>query len=201
MVLPRRIPFLLALTLASAAAGPASAMEGRVVSKVGTQPIADAEVAILGRTGSVRTDADGRFRWTPDPRPPFEVLVVLTDGDDSTSAIGQGELLELVRSSGVTIYPISFSAGFPAGSSRGLKAKAFLMGLADLSGGHVYTPHASRDLAEVYQKILDELSSQYVLGFTPTDTPRDGKHRKLKVEVKGKDLDLRHRAGYRAPRG
>jgi Ca-activated chloride channel family protein len=130
-----------------------------------------------------------------------KVLVVLTDGDDSTSAIGQGELMEVVRSSGVTIYPISFAAGFPAGSGRGLKAKAFLLGLADLSGGQVFTPQASRDLAEVYQRILDELSSQYVLGFIPTDMRRDGRHRKLKVEVKGRDVKLRHRAGYRAPRG
>lgn len=133
--------------------------------------------------------------------PGRKVLVVLSDGEDSTSAIGHGELLDLVRSSAVTIYPISFAAGFPAGSSRGLKSKAFLMGLAELTGGQVFNPQASRDLAEVYQRILDELSSQYVLGFSPTDTRRDGKHRKLKVEVKGRDLRLRHRSGYRAPRG
>lgn len=129
-----------------------------------------------------------------------KVLVVLTDGEDSTSSVGLGELVELVRSSAVTIYPIAFTAGFPAGSSRGLKAKAFLLGLADMTGGQVFTPQASRDLADVYQRILDELSAQYLLGFTSTDTRRDGKHRKLKVEVKGKDFKVRHRSGYRAPR-
>lgn len=63
--------------LAGTAAG---AADGRVMTGDGARPIADAEVAILGRTGTVRTDADGRFRWTPDPRPPFEVLVVLPGG-------------------------------------------------------------------------------------------------------------------------
>ena len=70
------------LMLATAVLAPVSgwAAEGRVVSKTTGQPIADAEVAILGRAGSVRTDAEGRFRWTPDPRPPFEVLIVLPGG-------------------------------------------------------------------------------------------------------------------------
>jgi outer membrane receptor protein involved in Fe transport len=56
------------------------AAEGRIVTGSDGRPVADAEVAILGRTGTVRTDADGRFRWTPDPRPPFEVLIVLPGG-------------------------------------------------------------------------------------------------------------------------
>jgi len=58
----------------------ALAFEGRVVKQDTGRPVADAEVAILGRAGSVRTDAEGRFRWTPDPKPPFEVLVVLPGG-------------------------------------------------------------------------------------------------------------------------
>src|SRR5688572_32411126 len=71
--------FVVAASLLLASA-PAMAFDGRVVKKDGGQPVADAEVAVLGRAGSVRTDADGRFRWTPDPQPPFEVLVVLPGG-------------------------------------------------------------------------------------------------------------------------
>ena len=71
---------LLLAAVALAVAAPAFAFEGRVVKKEGAEPVADAEVAILGRAGGVRTDADGRFRWSPDPRPPFEVLVVLPGG-------------------------------------------------------------------------------------------------------------------------
>ena len=63
------------------APSPAFATEGRVISKATGKPVADAEVAILGRPGSARTDAEGRFRWTPDPRPPFEVLIVLPGGE------------------------------------------------------------------------------------------------------------------------
>jgi outer membrane receptor protein involved in Fe transport len=60
-----------------AVAGPAAALEGRVVDKATGDPVAGAEVSILGRPGSAMTDAEGRFVWQPDPAPPFEVLVVL----------------------------------------------------------------------------------------------------------------------------
>jgi outer membrane receptor protein involved in Fe transport len=70
----------LILVLTLLAPLPALAAEGRVLSKASGKPMADVEVAILGRPGSVRTDAEGRFRWIPDPRPPFEVLIVLPGG-------------------------------------------------------------------------------------------------------------------------
>jgi Ca-activated chloride channel family protein len=128
-----------------------------------------------------------------------KVLVLLSDGEDSTSSLGMGELLNLVRSSSVTIYPVAFTAGIHAGSSRGAKARAFLLGLAELSGGQMFSPQASRDLAEVYNRILSELSSQYVLGYTSSDSRRDGKYRKVRIELKRKDLKVRHRPGYRVP--
>jgi hemoglobin/transferrin/lactoferrin receptor protein len=76
-LISRRWMLVLALTVATA---PAWALDGRVVLKDSGAPLADAEVSILGRPGSVRTDADGRFVWTPSPKPPFDVLVVLPGG-------------------------------------------------------------------------------------------------------------------------
>jgi outer membrane receptor protein involved in Fe transport len=58
----------------------ALAFEGRLVSKGTGQPIAGAEVMIVGLTGSAKTDADGRFTWNPNPTAPFEVLVILPGG-------------------------------------------------------------------------------------------------------------------------
>jgi Ca-activated chloride channel homolog len=128
-----------------------------------------------------------------------KVLLVFTDGEDSTSAIGLMDAINLVRSSGVTIYPISFAGGsFGIGNNRFLSAKAFLSQLADASGGTVYAPTASKELSSVYSKILDELQSQYVLGFVSDKPERDRRFRKLKVEVKDKTLKVRHRAGYYA---
>ena len=68
------------LPLVGLAGAPAGAFDAQVVDRTSGRPIADAEVAVLGRTGSVRTDVQGRFSWAPDPHPPFEVLVVLPGG-------------------------------------------------------------------------------------------------------------------------
>ncbi len=55
------------------------AFEGRIVTAEG-KPVAGAEATILGYTGVARTDADGQFTWTPNPPPPFEVLVIAPGG-------------------------------------------------------------------------------------------------------------------------
>ena len=70
-------------------ATPALALTGRVVGPDGT-PVAGAEVSILGRPGTVVTDADGRFTWTPDPPLPFEVLVVAPGGMFMKPRAGRG---------------------------------------------------------------------------------------------------------------
>ena len=71
-----------ALVAVSLAAVPesAEALQGRVVDARTKQPIAGAEVTIAGLMGSVKTDADGRFTWRPDPTPPFLIIVILPDG-------------------------------------------------------------------------------------------------------------------------
>src|SRR5688572_20516227 len=60
-------------------ASPALAFDGRVVDPTGA-PLADVVVTIVGYPGSAITNADGRFHWTPDPSPPFELLMTLADG-------------------------------------------------------------------------------------------------------------------------
>jgi Ca-activated chloride channel family protein len=125
-----------------------------------------------------------------------KVLVVFTDGDDTTSALSVGELIRLVRSSAVTIYPIAFTGGLPTGSPSALRSRGFLNEIADLTGGQVFRPAASRDLPGIYARILEELSGQYVLGFVSDNARRDGKYRKLKVQVGRDGLRVRHREGY-----
>ncbi len=58
----------------------ALALDGRLVYPDGT-PVADATISILGESGTARTDRQGRFRWQPDPRPPFEIIVSLSSGE------------------------------------------------------------------------------------------------------------------------
>ena len=104
-----------------------------------------------------------------------------------------------MRSTNVTIYPVAFAHKQSIRASDEVRARAFLGGLARSSGGKVFRPSAAPELAEIYSEILDELGSQYVLGYVSDNPKRDGEYRKLKVEVSREDLKVRHRPGYDAP--
>jgi Ca-activated chloride channel family protein len=124
-----------------------------------------------------------------------KVAVLFSDGQDTCSTVSQSELLYLVRSSAVTIYPIAVRSFRPGGPDD-LKSMAFLNQLADLSGGQLFSLRSSRDLTEIYRKILAEIESQYVLGFIPDNLGREEDFRELKVELSRSGLKPRHRKGY-----
>jgi Ca-activated chloride channel family protein len=132
--------------------------------------------------------------------PGRKVLVLFTDGDDTTSRIPQSVVMQLVRSTEVVIYPVAFHGDQRTNSTASLRARALLHSLADATGGRVFEPIASKELAAIYQAILDELGSQYVLGYASDNPKRDGKFRTIRVEVKQPGLKLRHRPGYLAPK-
>lgn len=123
-----------------------------------------------------------------------KVLVLFTDGADSISKTTPGDLRDLVRSSAVTIYPISFAENLP--TSERNSARSFLGTLAEMSGGKVLSPRSSKDLGSIFDGILDELHAQYVIGIEPDRAARNGDFRRLKVEVKRNGLEARHRPGY-----
>jgi Ca-activated chloride channel family protein len=131
-----------------------------------------------------------------DSGPGRKVLVLFTDGEDSSSMTTASELTKLVRGSAVTVYAIAFSQGLT--SSRRLPAKAFLQGLAEMTGGEVFNPGTAKDLPAIYDKILRQLSAQYVIGYVSDNLKRDGKYRRIKVEVSEPSLHVRHREGYLA---
>lgn len=131
--------------------------------------------------------------------PGRKVLVIFTDGDDTTSSTSPAEVIQLVRSTSVTIYPIAFSSDRRSGRRIEVRARSFLGELAKSSGGKVFRPLAYRELADIYNRILDELNGQYVLGYVSDNPERDGKYRRLEVQLRRDDLRLRHRPGYNAP--
>ena len=77
-----------------------------------------------------------------------------------------------------------------------LAARSFLIRLADASGGLVLTP-AGHALAGALDRILEELASQYVLGFAPASAA-PGRSHKLEVRVNDRRLKVRHRTRYRS---
>ena len=123
-----------------------------------------------------------------------KVLVLFTDGDDTRSALGVGELMKLVKSGRVTIYSIAF--GMYGRGTGTLRPRAFLEELAEMTGGQVFTPRGSRDLAGIYDRILEDLAAQFVIGYVSDNPKRDGRFRKIKVTTRVPGLIVRHRTGY-----
>ena len=78
------------------------------------------------------------------------------------------------------------------------KADSYLKELADRSGGQVYRADNIGLLPRAFLSIADELRTQYLLGYYPSNPERDGSYRKIQVKTTRKDIAIRARPGYRA---
>lgn len=120
--------FVLAAALGLAAASRALALEGIVVLDESGEPVANAEVVVIGRAQTAHSGPDGRFVLVPDPRPPFELLVILPGGHYAkpmvVEELAHGEPL-VIRVQPLTTEMLTIDAGAapdidtsPAGASR-----------------------------------------------------------------------------------
>lgn len=128
-----------------------------------------------------------------------QAIVVLSDGEDTSSLVGFEEVLELAKRSDTTIYTIGLKSK-DLRSQRGFREADFVLRqLAQETGGRAFFPQQVDDLPEIYERISDELSSQYTLGYTSKNPLRDGKWRRLVVRVDRSNVAARTKQGYYAP--
>lgn len=128
-----------------------------------------------------------------------KILVIYTDGADTRSVLGFGDLLDLVRASDVTIYAIGRLA---RAGSEAMTLQMRLTQIAVASGGLAFFPGSVKELDEIYQKIGDEITAQYTLGYASTNSAEDGTWRKVEVRLRrpdARDYRVRTREGYFAP--
>lgn len=115
------------------------------------------------------------------------VVLVLSDGDDNSSDATAVEMAAQAAREGVMVYAVGIRGGEGRLSSA-------LRDLARDTGGGYFELKAKDDLASTFQRVADELHSQYLLGFTlPT---LDGKSHRLEVKVKRSGLTARARKTY-----
>jgi VWFA-related protein len=128
-----------------------------------------------------------------------KTLVVFSDGVDSRSVLGPGECVDMVKASDVTIHSIHFSQDRTRNTSRAHAQGRFLRQLSDLTGGSYEMARSLESIDEFYDRIIEELFSQYVLGYVSTNSKQEGRYREIKVEVDRKGIKLRARKGYTGP--
>jgi Ca-activated chloride channel homolog len=121
-------------------------------------------------------------------------IVLLTDGEDTASVIGDEQVLERARRAEVNIYTIGLRAdALPSDSTLPV---FFLTTIAKDTGGRSYFPTSLPDLDGVYARIAEELRTLYVVGYVSTNQRSDGKWRRIAVQADRDNLLVHHRTGY-----
>src|SRR5262249_21195408 len=128
-----------------------------------------------------------------------QAIIVLTDGEDTSSLITFDDVMDLARRSETAIYPIGLMADESTQSKGFREATYALRQLATDTGGRAFFPNEAKVLANVYGQIYDELSSQYTIGYTSKNARRDGAWRRLVVRVNRPNVMARTKQGYYAP--
>lgn len=127
-----------------------------------------------------------------------EVIVVLSDGEDTSSLVTFDELLNLARRSQTAIYAIGLGLQASPPRFTASTGEFALRRLVQETGGRLFTPKRPEDLSNVYAQIADELTSQYLLGYLSRNERRDGGWRSIAVRLRRSQLQARTRAGYYA---
>ena len=118
-------------------------------------------------------------------------LVILSDGEDTSSTIAFRESLEYAKRSGVAIYAIGLRIGR---GEVGVRRK--LDSLAQETGGRTIYIRNAADLDEAYAEIERELRSQYLVAYSSNQTSEPGQYHEVTVKVKGGKLKARTMKGY-----
>jgi VWFA-related protein len=121
-----------------------------------------------------------------------KALIVFSDGEDYGSGASLEEAEARLQASDVTLYMIGQGKGVDLES-----LKQVMHRLADPTGGRPLFVERTDELRGVFTELLDELSNQYLLSYTPTNQQLDGTMRRIRVEVAG-PYRVRAREAYRA---
>ena len=158
------------------------------LSSSGATGLFEAVLVALRRLGRAEHIPHAEYR---------DVMIVISDGDDTSSRPSFDDVLEDVRRSSVILYSISLQDD----ASDRLAAPHWSMGqLAHDTGGRAVAVRDPENLADVYREIGLELLHLYRLAYVPSSPNPGGKWRTVSVRVPDRDVVVRTRSGYYAPR-
>jgi Ca-activated chloride channel homolog len=127
-------------------------------------------------------------------------IVVLSDGEDTSSLVTEDQVLECARKAGVTVYTVSLRALHTIPQLEQHRAAFFMKTIARVTGGRACFPEGLGKLDGVYETIAEELRTQYGLGYVSNNPARNGRWRRIAIQSRRDNLQLRYRTGYYAPR-
>jgi Ca-activated chloride channel family protein len=129
-----------------------------------------------------------------------EAIVVLSDGDDTSSLVAYDEVLDVAKRSNTAIYAIGLKQ-HDSGGRDFKEAEFVLRQLSQETGGRAFFPANVTELPKIYDQIAQELGSQYAIGYVSKNQARNGAWRRLSVRIARPNMVGRTRLGYYAPGG
>jgi Ca-activated chloride channel homolog len=123
-------------------------------------------------------------------------IILLTDGDDTSSHMKMHEAVERAQKVDSLIYAIGIGDRYSFNVDEGSLRK-----IAEQTGGRAYFPKHERDLREAFAQIQRDLREQYLVAYSPSNKARDGSYRRIEIQLvnpdlKTQDLKLNYRSGY-----
>jgi VWFA-related protein len=163
----------------------------------GTPPISDQGQRIAGTTAiwdAIWVTSDEVLSETSDKT--RRAIILLTDGQDSSSQKKLDEAIDRAVRADAVIYSIGIGDEYYGGVNKGTLKK-----VSERTGGRAFFPEDEADLRAAFRQIQDELRSQYLVAYSPTNKNRDGSFRKVQIELVNPELQkqkykLTYRQGY-----
>ncbi len=164
---------------------------------VGTPPASGDNQAVSGSTAiwdAIWVTSDEILG--PAPEKTRRAIILLSDG---VNTFGKKKLDDAVRAalkSEAIIYSVGIGDNFYSGVDKGTMTK-----IAERTGGRAYFPRDEKDLRDAFAQIQEEMRSQYLLAYEPSNQTRDGSYRTIDIQLTNpqsqKDkVKLTHRQGY-----
>lgn len=152
-----------------------------------------------------------------------KAIILLTDGDDTSSKVTYEQALTSIVKSGSVVYVISKARQFinelskyRGRTSRVLggnnaqmadmmvarfeRAEELMTRLSSLTGGRIFSPLEDKEMKDVYSQVAHELKNQYIITYVPKNLEHDGRLRHVKVFLARPGFSARTRDAYYAPR-
>jgi VWFA-related protein len=130
-----------------------------------------------------------------------KAIILITDGEDFGSTENEKSAIAAAQKADAIIYGILYAdRQFYGSFNTGFSGAGVLKHMAEETGGHMFQVDRKNTLQSIFEQIQQEMRTQYLIGYTPTNGKRDGSYRKIDLRPRDKDLKIQVRKGYYAPR-
>jgi len=128
-----------------------------------------------------------------------KAIILITDGEDQGSKETEKAAIEAAQKADAIIYGVLYvDRQFYGGFGMNYGGANVLKHMADETGGHMFQVDRKNSLENIFEQIQQEMRTQYLLGYSPTNSEKDGSFRKIDLKTGNKDLKVQVRRGYYA---